>query len=904
MKLIFFMVIIFFSESALYAEVYTDRELTIRKNIFFHQFLIDEKLILPNKDVNVLWYSEKNRLSQVNKKLEILSEIGIDSNNLNWDHSIANFLLKTPASGITKNLHLDARWLEVNPKYNPILRKDDRVVFHDLNKNNNLYFFKGNELCKVSINNKLNIFDYLKICELKVVSFLWIIDSKGNYRKFGISDWNNNENIPISAGSLVITDLFEFKNKLLFEKIIKWISHNFDFLNINYSIINKLMISKKDSTREHLIKSNNNVSPSSWGITGLLDSPSARFRAEGSLLLQINETHPIRKYNVIFSPYDWFEGGFRYISIQNRYYSNDPEFSGTQSYKDKNFELKVRLLKETNYLPQLALGLRDFAGTGLFSSEYLTSSKRFGNLDFTLGVGFGSLSSVDENIDNPFSFLKSEYEERPGVNTTLGGDFNYKTWFRGEGSFFGGANYSFNDNLSLKLDYSTNQYNDQYFDKQSIFNYGIVYASNDWIYLHLGSGSSNDINFGVSIKSDLTKQVYEEKRIQEATYYDESSGWINNVVSKVKNTINWEISSIIDKDNTLIFVINNNIKKNSFETKLALTSEIINLEIPKKYSSFEINFLNLEIENKVFVIDRNNFALKRYLYVKDQVDRNNFYKEKKSEDFTGNEIYKNKDVFSIKLNPSYKQTLGGPDGFVLYSLGAKLKAEAKLSQDSKIIVEARKGIIDNYNKYKQIGKSNVPQVRTHLRQYNTQTGITLPSLQLLTLKKYNSLKYMFYVGAPEEMFAGYGGELFYPLIQDLYVSYDYNKVKKREFRQLFSLRDYSIETSHINLYYLTPISSLVLNYAYGKYLAGDKGYTINLFRKFNNGSKMGAFFTRTNLSFEDFGEGSFDKGIYFEIPFDNILPIYSNNFARIQWKPLSRDGGAMLKKRKIFNEMF
>ena len=63
------------------------------------------------------------------------------------------------------------------------------------------------------------------------------------------------------------------------------------------------------------------------------------------------------RYNVIFSPFDWFEGGFRYVSIQNRYYSNDPEFSGTQSYKDKNFEFKVRLLEETNYLPQLALAL-------------------------------------------------------------------------------------------------------------------------------------------------------------------------------------------------------------------------------------------------------------------------------------------------------------------------------------------------------------------------------------------------------------------------------------------------------------------------------------------------------------------------------------------------------------------
>ena len=158
----------------------------------------------------------------------------------------------------------------------------------------------------------------------------------------------------------------------------------------------------------------------------------------------------------------------------------------------------------------------------------------------------------------------------------------------------------------LKLDYSTNQYNQQYFNKQSILNYGIVYDSNDWMYLHAGYGSSNDINFGVSIKSDLTNQVYEKKRIQQTTPKSESKGWIDNVVLKVKNSINWDISSIIDKKNTLIFVVDNNIKKNSFETKLALTSEIINLEIPKKYSSFEINFLNFEIENKVFVIDRKN----------------------------------------------------------------------------------------------------------------------------------------------------------------------------------------------------------------------------------------------------------------------------------------------------------
>ena len=85
-----------------------------------------------------------------------------------------------------------------------------------------------------------------------------------------------------------------------------------------------------------------------------------------------------------------------------------------------------------------------------------------------------------------------------------------KLGFAVEG-LFGGANYSFNHNLSLKLDYSSNQYNHQYFNKQSILNYGIVYDSNDWMYLHAGYGSSNDINFGISIKSDLTNQVYKKR---------------------------------------------------------------------------------------------------------------------------------------------------------------------------------------------------------------------------------------------------------------------------------------------------------------------------------------------------------------------------------------------------------
>ena len=242
MKLIFFIFLIFLSEVLLSAEKNSNREVIITKKIFLHKFLTNENLTLPLKDLNLFWYSENNRLSQVNKKLEILSEIELNSSNFKYN-LITDFFLKTPASGITKNLNLDSRWLEVNQKYNPILKKNDRIVFHELN--NEFHIFTDNGLCKVGINNKLNIFDYLDICESNAFSYLWIIDSKGNYKKFGVSNWNYNENIPISAGSLVITDSYELKNKLLFEKIVNWISDNFDYLNINFSIINKNIKLKK-----------------------------------------------------------------------------------------------------------------------------------------------------------------------------------------------------------------------------------------------------------------------------------------------------------------------------------------------------------------------------------------------------------------------------------------------------------------------------------------------------------------------------------------------------------------------------------------------------------------------------------------------------------------------------------
>ena len=59
-----------------------------------------------------------------------------------------------------------------------------------------------------------------------------------------------------------------------------------------------------------------------------------------------------------------------------------------QDYKDKGFNLKIRL-KEEGIFPAIAIGFNDIAGTGLYSSEYIVGSYGIDKLDMHFGLGWG-----------------------------------------------------------------------------------------------------------------------------------------------------------------------------------------------------------------------------------------------------------------------------------------------------------------------------------------------------------------------------------------------------------------------------------------------------------------------------------------------------------------------------------
>ena len=99
----------------------------------------------------------------------------------------------------------------------------------------------------------------------------------------------------------------------------------------------------------------------------------------------------------------------------------------------------------------------------------------------------------------------------------------------------------------------------------------------------------------------------------------------------------------------------------------------------------------------------------------------------------------------------------------------------------------------------------------------------------------------------------------------------------------------------VSLYYASPFYNLDFALHAGQYLARDRGFTFEARRTFANGFEIAAYFTRTNVSAEEFGEGSFDKGLVFRIPFNHFSSRNTRGAYSTLLRSMNRDGGRRLE---------
>ena len=84
-------------------------------------------------------------------------------------------------------------------------------------------------------------------------------------------------------------------------------------------------------------------SPSNYGNTGILELPNARFMEEGALRFSFSSSFPNEFTSLSASPFPWLEATYRYTEVKNQLYGPFA-YSGNQSFKDKGFDIKIRLL--------------------------------------------------------------------------------------------------------------------------------------------------------------------------------------------------------------------------------------------------------------------------------------------------------------------------------------------------------------------------------------------------------------------------------------------------------------------------------------------------------------------------------------------------------------------------------
>jgi len=261
--------------------------------------------------------------------------------------------------------------------------------------------------------------------------------------------------------------------------------------------------------------------------------------------------------------------------------------------------------------------------------------------------------------------------------------------------------------------------------------------------------------------------------------------------------------------------------------------------------------------------------------------------------------------FLWNLRPFMRQSVFDPDNPFFVGLGIGADASLEIGRGWWLGASASILVFDTFGDIDRESDSVLPHVRSDVAHYLKEGRYGFDSLQTSYYFKLGREVYgRATAGYLEEMFAGAGGEVLYrPFRQRWAIGLNLWAVQQREYERLFALRDYQTITGHATFYYETPWNDISLRFHVGRYLARDYGYTFEAVRTFRTGIQVGAWFTITNVSAEQFGEGSFDKGIMIRIPMEWTLPFSSRSVFDLSLRPIQRDGGQMLRGNAELYEM-
>ena len=641
---------------------------------------------------------------------------------------------------------------------------------------------------------------------------------------------------------------------------------------------------------------------SDYGTTGLIDVPSARMQADGLFTSTAAIQSSINAYAITYQALPWFEATFRYSGSAN--------LAGTAStgfrYYDRNYEAKFLLLEESEYLPQLAVGIRDLVGTGKFGAEYLVASKQLGQWDATLGLGWGRLAGSG-HLKNPLRAISTDFDSRD-FDTGLGGELSYDQFFSGKKiGVFGGVEYHLNDYpVSILAEYNPDEYvwetTGGGFTPKSPLSFGVKWQALPNISLSFTRqhGQEWGITLQAMLETKAAAPKYEPAPFvssHDIAKEDLPAGinpekWYDMLLYDVERSGLLLRSAKTDDAAQKVTLEISNVEYASWSDAVAKMQQLASLHIPTDIKTFDI--VAQENGHNVHTIRVPRLALNR-AERSDSLRGATILPGRVMEDTSyRTNFVKSKYPLNVELDSRFM--FFDPDNPLGYQFYVKVGSSVDLPWGTKLKGAYAFDLVNNFDKFNRNSTSVLPHVRSDAVKYLKEGKNGLERLYLDKRGSFaGDLHYRAYAGILESMYSGVGGEILYqPYQSRLAFAVSGNWVKQRDYDRKLDHLDYSTYTAFASAYWATPFNNYDVALHVGKYLAKDYGATLEVRRTFNNGWQVGLWATKTNVSAEDFGEGSFDKGMFFRIPL-GILGSSGRSSYNARIRPIQRDGGARIE---------
>lgn len=639
-----------------------------------------------------------------------------------------------------------------------------------------------------------------------------------------------------------------------------------------------------------------------YGTPGLIEMPSGYGLNDGNLAFTAAYFGTTLRSTLTFQIMPRVQGSFRYARIEGF----DDE--GDRDRFDRSFDLHFSLIDESEYIPAVSVGLRDFAGTGIYSSEYIAGSKQITDqLNVTAGVGWGRLAGRN-SFASPLGFIDQRFEKRPnvgagGIDRT--GQLDFGAWFRGDASVFGGVSWDINDQWTVMAEYSPDLYpretRNGVIDIASPLNFGTSYRFDNGVDLGAYYLYGTDVGLRLSYIIDpRSPSVPGGSDLGPRPIMPRSSvagTWEIDPLAAALGEEGLELQGI-QTGGGVAWVRVQNGRHWTQAQAIGRAARTLANTLPPDVEAFDVTLMKTGLPLSTTRVQRSDleeleFALDGSWQSFARAEITNPVAAEQPAPLPG--LYP---AFSYDIGPYFVPAFFDPDSPIRIEYGAQLDVSYSPQPGLIFSGRIRHELGGNLSDARRRSDSRLPRVRSQSFLYAAESTTELTHLTAeYFFRPGEDLFGRVTAGYLEQMFGGVSAEvLWHPIDSRLAFGVDVNYVRQRDYDTGFGFQDYKVATGHATAYYDFGNGFNGQLYA-GRYLAGDWGATLALDREFNNGFRVGAFATLTDVPFERFGEGSFDKGIWLSVPTTWLTGKPSRGNVATTLRPVLRDGGARLAVR-------